>query len=99
MAESLKGKVAVITGVGSGFAKATAELFATVDRVGLVLIDINEKDLEATAGVCRAAGSQVVAFVGDVTRVETSSSARSGKRSTLSARSISSSTTRAVRSR
>ena len=48
MAESLKGKVAVITGVGSGFAKATAELFATADQVGLVLIDINEKALEAT---------------------------------------------------
>ena len=28
MAESLKGKVAVISGVGSGFGKATAELFA-----------------------------------------------------------------------
>ena len=28
MSESLKGKVAVISGVGSGFAKATAELFA-----------------------------------------------------------------------
>ena len=32
MAESLKGKVAVITGVGSGFAKATAELFAQSTR-------------------------------------------------------------------
>jgi NAD(P)-dependent dehydrogenase (short-subunit alcohol dehydrogenase family) len=36
MAESLKGKVAVITGVGSGFGKATAELFAATDQVGLV---------------------------------------------------------------
>ena len=46
MAESLKGKVAVITGVGSGFGKATAELFAKLDQVGLVLIDYNEKALE-----------------------------------------------------
>ncbi len=71
MAESLKGKVAVITGAGSGFAKATAELFAAADQVGLVMIDLNEKALEATAAVCRAAGSQVVAFAGDVTQPET----------------------------
>ena len=71
MAESLKGKVAVITGVGSGFAKATAELFAQTDQVNLVLIDRNEKALQATADVCKAAGSEVVALVGDVTVPET----------------------------
>jgi NAD(P)-dependent dehydrogenase (short-subunit alcohol dehydrogenase family) len=71
MAESLKGKVAVITGVGSGFGKATAELFAVTDQVGLVLIDLNEKALMATADVCKAAGSKVVAFAADVTRPET----------------------------
>jgi NAD(P)-dependent dehydrogenase (short-subunit alcohol dehydrogenase family) len=75
MAETLKGKVAVITGVGSGFAKATAELFAKLDQVCLVLIDINEKALEDTAAACRAAGSQVVAFTGDVTQPETSARA------------------------
>jgi NAD(P)-dependent dehydrogenase (short-subunit alcohol dehydrogenase family) len=71
MAESLKGKVAVITGVGSGFAKATAELFAKLDQVGLVLIDINEEALKATAAACEAAGSKVISFAGDVTKVET----------------------------
>jgi len=71
MAESLKGKVAVITGVGSGFAKATAELFAQTDQVSLVLIDRNEKALQATVDVCKTAGSQVVALVGDVTVPET----------------------------
>ena len=71
MAESLKGKVAVITGVGSGFAKATAELFAQTDQVSLVLIDRNEEALKATADVCEAAGSKVVALVGDVTVPET----------------------------
>ena len=68
---TLKGKVAVITGVGSGFAKATAELFAELDQVSLVLIDINEEALKATAANCEAAGSQVVAFAGDVTKLET----------------------------
>lgn len=72
MTESLKGKAAVITGVGSGFAKATAELFARADQVGLVLVDINERALQATVDVCEAAGSKVVAFAADVTRPETS---------------------------
>ncbi len=71
MTESLHGKVAVITGAGSGFAKATAELFARLDQVCLVLIDINEKNLAATVEACQAYGSQVSAFVGDVTRPET----------------------------
>ena len=72
MAESLKGKVAVISGVGSGFGKATAELFATADQVNLVLIDRNEQALKATADVCEAAGSKVIALAGDVTKPETS---------------------------
>ncbi len=71
MAESLKGKVAVISGVGSGFGKATAELFAKADQVGLVLLDRNEVALKATADVCEAAGSQVVALASDVTKPET----------------------------
>jgi NAD(P)-dependent dehydrogenase (short-subunit alcohol dehydrogenase family) len=71
MAESLKGKVAVISGVGSGFGKATAELFAAADQVNLVLIDRNETALNATADACKAAGSQVIALAGDVTRPDT----------------------------
>jgi NAD(P)-dependent dehydrogenase (short-subunit alcohol dehydrogenase family) len=71
MAESLKGKVAVITGVGSGFGKATAELFAKADQVSLILIDRNEKALEATAKACEESGSKVVALACDVTRAET----------------------------
>ena len=71
MAESLKGKVAVISGVGSGFGKATAELFAKADQVNLILIDRNEAALKATADVCAAAGSKVVALASDVTKAET----------------------------
>lgn len=71
MAESLAGKVAVISGVGSGFGKATAELFAKSDQVNLVLIDRNEASLKATADVCAAAGSKVVAIASDVTKAET----------------------------
>ena len=71
MAESLSGKVAVISGVGSGFGKATAELFAELDQVNLVLIDYNAEALAATVNVCMAAGSQVVALASDVCKLET----------------------------
>lgn len=71
MADTLKGKTAVISGVGSGFGKATAELFAKLDQVNLVLIDRNEETLNATAENCKAFGSQVVALPGDVTKLET----------------------------
>ena len=71
MTESLQGKVAVITGAGSGFGKATAELFARLDQVNLILIDNNAKMLEATAENCTKAGSKVIALPGDVTQLET----------------------------
>ena len=71
MTESLQGKSAVITGVGSGFGKATAELFANTDQVDLVLIDYNEETLQTTVDVCRAAGSRIIAIPGDVTNPET----------------------------
>jgi len=71
MGDSLKGKVAVISGVGSGFAKATAELFARLDQVNLVMFDIDETALKATATQCGKSGSKVAAFKGDVTKPET----------------------------
>ncbi len=67
MAESLEGKVAVITGAASGFAKATAELFAARDRAKLLLIDRNEAGLKQTAKACEKAGSTVVSLAADVT--------------------------------
>lgn len=71
MSESLKGKVAVISGAASGFAKATAELFAKQDQCNLVILDINEAGLTDTAKNCQAYGSKVIAFKGDVTKSET----------------------------
>jgi len=71
MGESLKGKVAVISAVGSGFAKATAELFAKQDKVNLVVFDIDEAALKATVSNCQASGSKVISFRGDATKPET----------------------------
>ena len=71
MGDSLKGKVAVISGVGSGFAKATAELFARQDQVSLVMFDIDEPTLMNTAAACEKSGSKVIAFKADVTKPET----------------------------
>ena len=70
MGESLEGKVAVISGVASGFAKATAELFAA-KGCGLVMFDLNPAGLESTAESCRRAGARVVSFAGDATQQAT----------------------------
>ena len=71
MSESLNGKVAVITGAASGFAKATAQLFSQKGQCNLVLIDIDEKGLKDTADNCIKSGSKVISFKGDVTKLET----------------------------
>ena len=71
MSESLKEKVAVISGVASGFAKATAELFAQKDQCSLVMFDIDEEGLKKTAENCKKAGSKVVFFKGDATKLDT----------------------------
>lgn len=70
MSERLTHKVAVITGAASGFAKATAELFAKLDQCNLVLLDIDETGLEATANICRDFGADVITLKADVTRTE-----------------------------
>jgi NAD(P)-dependent dehydrogenase (short-subunit alcohol dehydrogenase family) len=71
MSESLNGKVAMISGAASGFAKATAQLFAEKDRCNLVIFDIDEKGLKDTADNCIKSGSKVISFKGDATRLET----------------------------
>ena len=71
MSESLNGKVAMISGAASGFAKATAQLFAQKDRCNLVIFDIDEKGLKDTADNCIKSGSKVISFKGDATRPET----------------------------
>jgi NAD(P)-dependent dehydrogenase (short-subunit alcohol dehydrogenase family) len=71
MSESLNGKVAVISGAASGFAKATAQLFAQKDQCNLVIFDIDEKGLKDTADNCTKSGAKVISFKGDATKPET----------------------------
>jgi NAD(P)-dependent dehydrogenase (short-subunit alcohol dehydrogenase family) len=63
--EDLQGKVAVITGGASGIGRAVAERAATAG-MRLVLADIEEVALEATANALRGEGAEVEAVVVDV---------------------------------
>ncbi len=56
---SLEGRVAVITGAGSGLGQETARLFAVAGAT-VVLADINASALEATAEMVRAAGGKAI---------------------------------------
>jgi NAD(P)-dependent dehydrogenase (short-subunit alcohol dehydrogenase family) len=70
MSENIKGKVAVISAAASGFAKATAELFAK-EGCNLVLLDLNAEGLAKTVAVCEKSGVKVASLTGDVTKQET----------------------------
>lgn len=65
--DSLTGKVALVTGAGSGIGKATAKLFAQAGaRVGVLTQRPEEAD--ATCGEIRGAGGQAISLVVDVSK-------------------------------
>lgn len=65
----LKGKVALVTGAGSGIGRATALALAE-EGCRLVICDINPDSLEKTAAEIRAKGGEVLAHKADVTCME-----------------------------
>jgi glucose 1-dehydrogenase len=62
---TLKGKVAVITGASRGFGRAVAELFAR-EGASVILSARSQKDIEEIAAQLRREGHEAVAFVCDV---------------------------------
>ena len=69
MAQSLAGKVAVVTGASAGIGRATA--LALAREGARVLVTARRRDrLEALAGEIRAAGGEAVAVPGDIARRE-----------------------------
>jgi NAD(P)-dependent dehydrogenase (short-subunit alcohol dehydrogenase family) len=67
--EQLAGRVAVITGAGSGMGKAFARRFAA-EGMKVVVADIQPDALEATAGELKAAGHEVAGVFVDVASAE-----------------------------
>ncbi len=63
----LQGKVAAITGAGSGIGRGTALRFAR-EGAAVVVADIDAEAANETVAAIEAAGGRAVAVVGDVTR-------------------------------
>lgn len=67
MTKRLSGKVAIITGAGSGFGEGMARRFAE-EGARVVCADINSKAANHVAKTITAAGGKAVAIVADVAR-------------------------------
>ena len=63
----LTGKVALITGAGSGIGRETALLFAR-EGAGVVVVDVNDAAGQETVRMLESAGGQAIAVRADVSR-------------------------------
>jgi len=66
MAGILEGKVALVTGGGSGIGRATAVAMAR-EGARVAVSDLSKDGIEATVGLINAGGGQGIAIAGDVT--------------------------------
>lgn len=65
LSRSVEGKVALVTGAGSGMGRATAILFAD-EGARVAAVDVNAEPVEAVAAEIRAAGGTARAWACDV---------------------------------
>jgi NAD(P)-dependent dehydrogenase (short-subunit alcohol dehydrogenase family) len=65
MSKRFEGKVVVATGAATGLGRAAVEMFAA-EGASLVLVDLNENGLKATADSLSTGGARVQIVVGDV---------------------------------
>lgn len=63
----LENKVAIITGAGSGFGRATAELYAN-EGAKIVAVDFNEEAVQETVQVIQDKESEAIAVTADVSK-------------------------------
>jgi len=63
------GKIALVTGAGSGIGRATAVKFAQ-EGARVVVSDVDGKGCEETVAMIKRAGGEAVAFVGDVSKTD-----------------------------
>lgn len=70
MTARLEGKVALITGGGSGIGRASSVLFAQEGAAAVVVVDRDGAGAATTATECEAAGSQALAVEANVTETD-----------------------------
>lgn len=65
----LEGKVALVTGAGSGIGKSTAKLFAQ-EGARVAVLSRTAEEIEQTAQEIRDAGGEAIAFTADISKPE-----------------------------